>query len=156
MKKVYILDGKNIHDLDSFFSEFAKIVKAPNGYFGLNLTGFDDCLFGGFGLDAPCEIIWKNSNISKQRLDSEMLREYYEEEKDWFEESLIDEVKNLRENGVNPDDYDITALRGIKYSTDMIEKAKNGDTSMFDEIVRTIQSVTKRACYNWVVDLILE
>ena len=156
MKKIYTLEGKNIYDLDSFFSEFAKVVNAPNGYFGRNLTGFDDCLFGGFGLEAPCEIIWKNSNISKQRLDSEMLKKYYEEEKEWFEESLIEEINSLLENGVNPDDYDITARRGIKYSTDMIEKAMKGEMTMFDDVVRTIQSVTRRAHYEWVVDLSLK
>ncbi|NRY59256.1 barstar family protein [Clostridium beijerinckii] len=57
MENIYVLEGKNIYDLDSFFNEFAKAVNAPNGYFGRDLMQFDDCLFGGFGLEAPCEII---------------------------------------------------------------------------------------------------
>ena len=57
MKKIYILEGKNIYVLESFLSEFAKMVDAPNGYFGRSLIQFDDCLFCGFVLEAPCEII---------------------------------------------------------------------------------------------------
>lgn len=156
MKNVYILEGKNIYDLNSLFSEFAKAVNAPNGYFGSGLSAFDDCFFGGYGLEAPCEIIWKDSNLSKEKLDCEMLREYYEEEKAWHEKSLIDEIKVLRKHGQDPDKYDLTSLRGIRYSLERIDKAKNGELSMFDEIVSGIQSVTKRARLGWRVDLKLE
>lgn len=156
MKNVYVVEGKNIYDLNSLFNEFAKAVNAPNGYFGSGLSAFDDCLFGGFGLEAPCEIIWKDSNLSKKKLDCEMLREYYEEEKVWFEKSLIDEIKELRKHGQDPDKYDLTSLRGIRYSLEAIDKAKNGEASMFDEIVSSIQSVTKRARLGWRVDLKLE
>lgn len=34
MKKIYIINGKNIVDLKSLFSEFARVVNAPGGYFG--------------------------------------------------------------------------------------------------------------------------
>ncbi|OOM05884.1 barstar family protein [Clostridium saccharobutylicum] len=156
MKNIYVLEGKNIYDLDSFFKEFAKAVNAPNGYFGRNLMQFDDCLFGGYGLEAPCEIIWKNSNLSKEKLNSDMLREYYEEEKEWFEKNLIDEIKELRKNGQNPDKYDLTSLRGIRYSLEIIDKAKNGELSMFEEIVSEIESVTKRARLGWRINLKLE
>ncbi|WP_027625971.1 barstar family protein [Clostridium lundense] len=158
MEKVYIFEGKNVYDLNSFFSEFAKMVNAPNGYFGRDLQSFDDCLFGGFGLEAPCKIIWKDSNISKQRLNSEIIREYYEENRKFYEKELANEIDELCKHSVNPDDYDPFAESGIKYSIEMIEKAKRGEITMFDEIVSTIQSVTRRATFNksWVIDLILE
>lgn len=43
------------------------------------LQSFDDCLFGGFGLEAPCEIIWINSDFSRDYLNDKMLEEYYED-----------------------------------------------------------------------------
>ncbi|NOW05194.1 barstar family protein [Clostridium beijerinckii] len=157
MKNIYALEGKNRYDLDSFFNEFAKAVNAPNGYFGRDLMQFDDCLFGGFGLEAPCEIIWKESNLSKEKLDCNMLREYYEIERINCEKGLVNELKELHEGGrkdAKEDEcffYDM--LNISKY---MIEKAENGEMTMFDEIVETIKSVTNRARLGWIVDLKLE
>lgn len=157
MKNVYVLEGKNIYDLDSFFREFAKAVNAPNGYFGRGLMQFDDCLFGGYGLEAPCEIIWKDSNLSKEKLNSNMLREYYEDNKSYYEEQLVIELKELHDNGrkdAKEDDcffYDM--LNASKY---MIEKAKSGEMTMFDDITEIIKSVTERARYEWNIELILE
>ncbi len=60
--KQYFIEGKNIQDIQSMCNAFAKAVNAANGYFGNSLQSFDDCLFGGFGLEAPCEIMWRDSN----------------------------------------------------------------------------------------------
>lgn len=68
------------------------------------------------------------------------------------------EIDELCKHGANPDEYHPFAESGIKYSIEMIEKAKRGEITMFDEIVSAIQSVTRRATFNksWVIDLILE
>ena len=44
----------------------------------------------------------------------------------------------------------------LNISKYMIEKAENGEMTMFDEIVETIKSVTSRARLGWRVDLKLE
>ncbi|AQS06650.1 barstar family protein [Clostridium beijerinckii] len=137
MKKIYIINGKNIVDLKSLFSEFARVVNAPGGYFGKCLQSFDDCLFGGFGLEAPCEIIWINSDFSRDYLNDKMLEEYYED--------------ILRKNKILTEE-------GKKYVIETIDSAKKGKKSMFDEVIRLIESVTERAelIDNWTIDLVLK
>ncbi|HSQ88581.1 barstar family protein [Romboutsia sp.] len=137
MKNVYVIEGKNIIDLDSLFKEFARVVDAPNGYFGRCLQSFDDCLFGGFGLKAPCRIIWRNSDFSKQYLDSNMLKKYYQ--------------NKLTEN-------DFFTNEGREYVIETIESAEKGEKSMFDEVISFIESITERSIFddNWIVDLVLK
>ncbi|MCX7748968.1 MAG: barstar family protein [Clostridia bacterium] len=158
MLEIYTIDGAKVYDLDTFLAEFAKAVNAPNNYFGNDLLGFDDCLFGGFGLEAPCKIIWKNSNLSKQRLNSEMLRAYYEREKNLYEEGLVGELKEFIEHGrTDATEQDCFSYSRVEYSTYMIEKATNGELDLFDEIVNTIQTVSERASNKtWTIELILE
>lgn len=72
----YFLRGENITSVESLCQEFAAAVEAPEGYFGKCLQSFDDCLFGGFGLDTPCKVIWKSSGISKKSLNSHALEAY--------------------------------------------------------------------------------
>ncbi|WP_010681008.1 barstar family protein [Acetivibrio cellulolyticus] len=158
MENVYIIEGKNIYDLHSCFKEFAKAVNAPNGYFGSGMNQFDDCLFGGFGLEAPCKIIWKNSSLSKQRLNCKMLRNYYKREKYLYEKELIIEMKELLEHGRKDASVeDCFSYTAIQYSKHMIERAEIGELDLFDEIVNTIRSVSERSYNkNWKIELILE
>jgi hypothetical protein len=53
--------------------EFSKMVNNESGYFRKDLDAFDDCLFGGYGLEKSCSIIWDNSSESKKILDYEAL-----------------------------------------------------------------------------------
>lgn len=135
MKNLYVIEGKNIVDLNSLFKEFARAVNSPEGYFGRCLQSFDDCLFGGFGLEAPCEIRWRNSDFSKQHLNSEMLKKYYED--------ILSKDKFFTEEGK-------------EYVIETIEYARKGEKDMFDEIVEFISSVTERAYDEWIVELVLE
>jgi len=158
LKNVYVIDGDNIHDLESFLHEFAIAVKAPNGYFGKNLAQFDDCLFGGYGLVAPCVVIWKNSEISKQKLDSQMLLNYYQDEKKYAEEGLLIEIEEFKYAGCNPDNRNLL-FRDVIYNCNLIiEKAITGELTLFEDIVNLIKTVTERARFNnpWVVELLLE
>ena len=159
MSKVYTIDGRNIYDLGSFLKEFAKSVNAPNNYFGNDLLGFDDCLFtSSFGLEAPCKIIWKNSVLSKQRLNCKMLKRYYEEEKIMYEKELVKEMKELFEHGrTEATEEECFSYDRIKYSSYMIEKAVNCKMDLFDEIVHIIQTVTERSGNkDWIIELILK
>ena len=66
--RTYQVDGSSVTDVVSLCSAFAQAVDAPKGYFGRDLQSFDDCLFGGFGLVAPCEIVWEHSAVARQQL----------------------------------------------------------------------------------------
>jgi RNAse (barnase) inhibitor barstar len=140
MKNVYVIEGKNIVDLDSLFKEFARTVNAPNRYFGRCLQSFDDCLFGGFGLEAPCEIVWKNSSASRLHLDSIMLEKYYEE---IYRKEILENESYITEDGK-------------EYVIRTIESAKKGEKNMFNEVVELITSVNERAWDGWIIELVLQ
>lgn len=75
------LRGELIVDQRSFYCAFGEAVNGPGGYFGSWFHGFDDCLFGGFGLEFPYTVVWRNSEFSKERLDAQALS-------DWLAEPL--------------------------------------------------------------------
>ncbi|NRT29926.1 polyhydroxyalkanoate synthesis regulator phasin [Clostridium beijerinckii] len=66
-----------------------------------------------------------------------MLEEYYED--------------ILRKNKILTEE-------GKKYVIETIDSAKKGKKSMFDEVIRLIESVTERAelIDNWTIDLVLK
>lgn len=127
-----------------------------NGYFGHNLWQFDDCLFGAFGFEAQCVVIWKNSCISKSRLNTEMLVDYYENEKRYAEEDLIKEIEELKHASVNPDDYGPFYKDVIDYCTSIIEDARNNKITLFDRIVDLITSVKVRSHVSRNIEFVLE
>ncbi|HET9239217.1 MAG TPA: barstar family protein [Oligoflexus sp.] len=75
--KTYKLSGHNIKSLGDFFREFAEMVGVE--YFGHNIQSFDDCLFGGYGLQSPCEIHWHDSELSAKYLDHQCLAAWCQE-----------------------------------------------------------------------------
>ncbi|MBE1444839.1 barstar family protein [Paenibacillus sp. OAS669] len=150
MINTYTLSGDKIWNLESFFKEFAIAVNAPNNYFGTNLTQFDDCLFGGFGLEAPCVIIWENHEISKQNLDSKKLLEYYSDMKRTLEKISAD----------NEQDYDKGyLLEMIQNCDNILKQGLTGELTLFEHIVKDyLKTVTERAASSktWTVDLVLK
>ncbi|WP_051621022.1 barstar family protein [Paenibacillus sp. UNC451MF] len=123
MVNTYTLNGDKIWSLESLFKEFAIAVNAPNNYFGTNLTQFDDCLFGGFGLEAPCVIIWENHEISKQHLDSKKLLEYCSEIRQNVEMILAD----------NEQDYDKGYLVEVIQNCDnILKQGLAGELTLFE------------------------
>lgn len=135
----YIIDGRNIEDIKTLCSEFASAVDAPENYFGKDFQSFDDCLFGGFGLDSPCTIIWKHSKESRRVMDSQMLIEDCE-----------DTLANC------PDIHKEGHEEGKEYTLSILEKARLGELTYFDEIVDAISSITERSNFKHKVELILE
>ncbi len=123
MKK-YILDGSKINNLNDFFKQFGEMVNGPGGYFGKDLASFDDCLFGGYGLEGDTIIFWKNSDISKNIFDHEALNA-------WSEEQI--QMKNYLDE------------EGLSYFKNLITTSLKGEgPSLFDIILESIQSVEKR------------
>ena len=127
---IYALNGKNITDLQSLFKEFGRAVNAPNGYFGKCMNSFDDCLFGGFGLESPCEIIWNDSEFSKGALNCVALENYCL--------SVIENSPYLHKEGFE---------EGKEWAYATLAAARSGDRTLFDEVVEMIRSVPKRASW---------
>ncbi|AZN41603.1 barstar family protein [Paenibacillus albus] len=57
---VVSIDGKHIQDEASFYLALGEAINGPFGYFGGNLDGLADCLCGGFGLESPFILRWRN------------------------------------------------------------------------------------------------
>ena len=112
---------------------FGEMVNGPGGYFGSSLQSFDDCLFGGYGLETPCEIRWVDSDASRISLGAECLAS-------WARERL-DQREYLDEEG-------------RRWLVDTIQQAEAGTRTMFEEIVDGIRSVEERGGQR--IDLVLE
>ncbi len=68
MKKTCIIDGTRFRSLRGFFREVGREI-VPGYQWGRNLNAFNDILRGGFGTpDDGFIIVWKNSDVSRQRL----------------------------------------------------------------------------------------
>ncbi len=68
--KQFQIDGKNFNNLSQFFNEIGSNLVEKNNW-GKNWNAFNDILNGGFGAteyEEPFELIWINSNISKEQL----------------------------------------------------------------------------------------
>jgi hypothetical protein len=133
--RTYTVDGASITDIASLCEAFARAVGAPIGSWGESLVAFDDRLFGGFGLVAPCEIIWEHSGLSRAHLDSEALVRYCE--------------RGLETGNHEDDDR-------RRWFLDTKAKAEKGERTLFDEVLAGISSVSARAPGpGWTVDLVL-
>ena len=75
-KRLYEIEGQAFSTLEEFAEHFSKIVLSDYDWHG-NLDTFNDILNGGFGTpDEGFILVWKNSNISRERLGySETVRQ---------------------------------------------------------------------------------
>lgn len=66
----FIIDGNNFTDIETFYDECQRVFNIAHSDWGRGLNAFNDIIRGGFGdiKDDNFILIWKNSNISKQRL----------------------------------------------------------------------------------------
>ncbi|MCO5968805.1 barstar family protein [Actinoallomurus soli] len=63
------LDGRHVTDPASFYCALGEAINGPGGYFGAGLDALDDCLQGGdFGARIPFTLIWRHSEIARERL----------------------------------------------------------------------------------------
>jgi RNAse (barnase) inhibitor barstar len=67
-KKIYQIDGQLFSTLEEFYEHFSKAALQDYDW-GKNLNAFNDVLRGGFGTpDEGFILLWKNVNISRERL----------------------------------------------------------------------------------------
>lgn len=134
--RTYRLDGSSVTDLPALFRAFARAVDAPNGYFGKDLASFDDCLFGGFGLIAPCDVVSEHSAVARRHLDSEALVQYCR-------------------HAIAARDY--ADDDGLRWLTRTKAAAERRQRSLFDEVVELILTVGTRAPSSvWSINLVLQ
>jgi RNAse (barnase) inhibitor barstar len=68
MTREYVLDGRRITSLESFYDEVSSTL-IPGAWWGENLDAFNDILRGGFGTPEDGFVIrWQHSNVSKANL----------------------------------------------------------------------------------------
>jgi RNAse (barnase) inhibitor barstar len=74
-KKVFIIDGENFNDINSFFDEIDRIfTKNLSFRTGHNFNAFNDILRGGFGVkfdEMNVKIKWLNFSKSQKDLGNE-------------------------------------------------------------------------------------
>jgi RNAse (barnase) inhibitor barstar len=64
----YLINGQDFSTLSEFFDVVGKVL-LPSFAWGRNLDAFNDILSGGFGKpDEGFELVWKNSNTSREKL----------------------------------------------------------------------------------------
>ncbi|MDD9968549.1 MAG: barstar family protein [Myxococcales bacterium] len=119
----YEINGTEVHDIPSLCAAFARAVDGPDGYFGSDLQSFDDCLFGGYGLEAPCEIVWRDHEQSRNAMGCDAMAEWCRSQ--------------------SP-----SSREGLEWVDARRVRAEAGEYSLFDLIVETITSVEQRSSRN--------
>ncbi|WP_194385296.1 ribonuclease inhibitor [Chryseobacterium indologenes] len=76
-----VIHGGHFSSLGGFYEEVSKVLMKDTDWNVGTLDGFDDILYGGFGVfenHEEIEIVWKESEKSKQELGFCATREFYE------------------------------------------------------------------------------
>jgi len=76
-----VIHGGHFSSLDGFYEEISKVLMKDTDWKVGTLDGFNDILYGGFGVfenKEEIEIIWKESQKSKEDLVLKATREFYE------------------------------------------------------------------------------
>lgn len=76
-----VIHGGHFSSLDGFYEEVSKVLMKDTDWKVGTLDGFDDILYGGFGVIENKEeigICWKESEKSKEDLGLQATQEFYE------------------------------------------------------------------------------
>lgn len=76
-----VIHGGHFSSLGGFYEEVSSVLMKHTDWKVGTLDGFDDILYGGFGViesKEEIEILWKESEKSKEDLGYEATREFYE------------------------------------------------------------------------------
>ncbi|MCW1961558.1 ribonuclease inhibitor [Chryseobacterium viscerum] len=79
-RKMIVIHGGHFSSLAGFYEEVSNVLMKDADWKVGTLDGFDDILYGGFGViegKEEIEIIWKESEKSKQDLGFDATREFY-------------------------------------------------------------------------------
>lgn len=80
-KNKIIINGSHFSDPSGFYDEVSSVLMKETDWKIGTLDGLDDILYGGFGVfesGEEIEIIWKESQKSKEDLGLELTRNFYE------------------------------------------------------------------------------
>ncbi|MBP2615117.1 ribonuclease inhibitor [Chryseobacterium jejuense] len=80
-RKMIVIHGGHFSSLDGFYEEVSNVLMKDTDWKVGSLDGFDDILYGGFGIfenKEEVEIVWKDSQKSKEYLGLKATREFYE------------------------------------------------------------------------------
>lgn len=76
-----VIHGDLFSSLEGFYEEVSKVLMKDTDWKVGTLDGFDDILYGGFGVfenKEEIEIIWKDSQRSKEDLGLKATQKFYE------------------------------------------------------------------------------
>lgn len=80
-RKTAVINGGHFFDLSGFYEEVSTVLMEGVDWKVGTLDGFEDILYGGFGVfesKDEIEIIWKDSQKSKEDLGFDLTKEFYE------------------------------------------------------------------------------
>ncbi|WP_073293052.1 ribonuclease inhibitor [Chryseobacterium polytrichastri] len=80
-RKRTVINGSHFSNLAGFYEEVSKVLTKDINWKVGTLDGFNDILYGGFGIfenDDEVEILWEESEKSRKDLGFEATKEFYE------------------------------------------------------------------------------
>ncbi|MFP3834153.1 ribonuclease inhibitor [Chryseobacterium sp. SIMBA_028] len=80
-RKMIVINGGHFSSLAEFYEEVSDVLMKDTDWKVGTLDGFDDILYGGFGVfdnNEEVEIVWKESQKSKEDLGFKATQEFYE------------------------------------------------------------------------------
>ncbi|AZB33283.1 ribonuclease inhibitor [Chryseobacterium bernardetii] len=80
-RKMIVIHGGHFSSLNGFYEEVSRVLMKDTDWKVGTLDGFDDILYGGFGVfenQEEVEIVWKESQKSKEDLGLIATQEFYE------------------------------------------------------------------------------
>lgn len=80
-RKMTVINGSHFSNLTGFYEEVSKVLTKDINWKVGTLDGFNDILYGGFGIfenDDEVEILWEESEKSRKDLGFEATKEFYE------------------------------------------------------------------------------
>ncbi|WP_265428431.1 ribonuclease inhibitor [Chryseobacterium sp. YIM B08800] len=72
-KKMTVINGGHFSDLEGFYQEISQLFMKDEDWKVGTLDGFDDILYG-----VETDIVWKDSQKSKEDLGFDLTKEFYE------------------------------------------------------------------------------
>ncbi|MDG4654329.1 ribonuclease inhibitor [Chryseobacterium arthrosphaerae] len=79
-EKMIVIHGGHFSSLEGFYEEASNVLMKNTDWKIGTLDGFDDILYGGFGVfenNEPIEIVWRESQKSAEDLGIKATREFY-------------------------------------------------------------------------------
>ncbi|WP_228419999.1 ribonuclease inhibitor [Chryseobacterium camelliae] len=79
--KIIVIHGSHFSDLQGFYEEASRVFMKDTGWNIGTLDGFDDILYGGFGVFENGEnitVTWKGARKSEQDLGPDATKAFYE------------------------------------------------------------------------------